>query len=229
MNSTSTKSTHEDDSDDDSFNSCVDYLQRDLYDDVLFQHAIVPKDAVEQDTVIMMNESFSSAYSNRSSLQRQPRNNNVLSSSFTSFIKKDMDGESCNSSHLLSSGGSNDDDLSFMTENTSLGDKLGMGMRMGYTGTELSVVSSEDNEEQRENLLHCGYDSPETILGDSDNFDAWSMMSHDDDIMNDLADVTSPPNSLHTTDPARDSPTAISCTDDPHPGTPMGYFAMSAF
>jgi len=199
-------SNYEDDSDDDSFNSCVGYLQSDLYDDVLFHHAIVPKDTVEQD-VPLMRQSDSLFYGNRSNQWQQKRNN--------------TDGESMTSSHMLSSGASNDDDLSFITDDTSFEEKMenmGMGMGMGR-GMGMLVVSSEEKEEQHEDMLHWEHQAPknsEYVVTPSSNLDEWSMMSDpDDDIIFDLGGVTS----------ATESPPA----SDQRSANSTGYFGRSTF
>lgn len=223
------KSNYEADSDDESFNSCVGYLQRDLYDDVLFHHAVVPKEVVEQDLLITLNDSFSSAYSHRSSQHRQPKNSTVHNALLDTAGNRNglnADVESCTSSHLLSNCTSNDDDLSFITDDTSYDE------RMGCTGTGLSVVSPGEKEE-RESLVD--YDRRESLSpADSTYFDEWSMMSHpDDDIIDGLADLTSAKIPACTATPTYENPDIISFSDDdddpPIENSDTGYFAMSSF
>jgi len=203
-------SNYEDDSDDDSFNSCVGYLKSDLYDDVLFQHAMVPKDTLEQDSLIMRpSDSFSSAYSTRIS---HPQPNTV----------NNIDEESCTSSHLLSTSASNDDDLSFITDDTSFDEKMGMGM--GGIRASLSVVSSGEREEQREALHFCNRAPEAAIAADSSKFDEWSMMSHpDDDVICDLEDVTSAMAS------PSENMTRTSAMAVPPLDKSTGYFSRSTF
>jgi len=111
------------DSDDDSFNSAISGVC-DLYDDVLFQHTVVPKDQAQSSTQGTISrqrsDSFASAHSadQKSCTSADKQLNRFadkqLNRSF--HTANDEDGQSCTSSHLLSSGPSNDDDLTFSTE-----------------------------------------------------------------------------------------------------------------
>lgn len=111
------------DSDDDSFNSAITGVC-DLYDDVLFQHTVVPKDQAQSSTQGTISrqrsDSFASAHSadqescTSADKQLNGSADKQLNRSF--HTANDEDGQSCTSSHLLSSGPSNDDDLTFSTD-----------------------------------------------------------------------------------------------------------------
>jgi len=104
----------DDNSDNDSFNSAV----MDLYDDVLFQYTIIPKEQVDMCS-IQNRESFSSAVS----VERDPSFDipNLLPKTSELFHdgQSHYDEESVTSSHLLSAGTSNDDGLSYITDTLS--------------------------------------------------------------------------------------------------------------
>jgi len=209
-------SNHENDSDDDSFNSCVDYVQNDLYDDVLFHHAMASTctfQVEEQDKLLRRSDSFSSASSNgqarcTSSVFRSKKQDVLMTrarnDSFSTATN--IDGESCDSSHLLSSGTSKDDDLSYVTDNTSFGRKIGLSVMS-------STQKEEQNEEQTEDIMH--WDAPKSsddIATLSSNCDEWSMMSHLDE----------------ATVPSRESTTGTSAATSPL-GCSSGFFGTSSF
>jgi len=225
----------ENDSDDDSFNSAVAYLDIDLYNDVLFRHAIVPKDTIqaeERGELLQRSESFFSTHSVGQasnctfSVFRSKKQDILMSEvgneSFSTALN--VDGESCNSSNLISSGVSNDDDLSFISDNTF---EEGLG---------LSVISSVVREEQIDNIL---YPKEEQIVTSSapilhwgvpvnskdidTNFDERSILSNpDNDIILSLSDVTS------ETTPTLGHTTATSTTILTHESS-IGFFGQSSF
>jgi len=111
--STITEHITDDNSDNDSFNSAV----MDLYDDVLFQYTIIPKEQVEMCS-IENKESFISAVSVEGDLDIHGMKEYVLPQPSELFHdgQSQYDEESVNSSHLLSAGTSNDDGLSYITD-----------------------------------------------------------------------------------------------------------------
>jgi len=105
----------DDNSDNDSFNSAV----MDLYDDVLFQYTIIPKEQVDICAIPNI-ESFSSAVSvDRGPCLDIPNAKEYLLPQASELFhdgQSQYDEDSVNSSHLLSAGTSNDDGLSYITD-----------------------------------------------------------------------------------------------------------------
>lgn len=194
---------YENDSDNDSFDSALSHLACGLYDDVLFHHAIVPKDTVqaeEQYELLRNSESFSSACSvvqtssyTSSDFLNEKQENVTPEVWYDSFpTAPNVDGESCNSSHLISSGVSNDDDLSFSD------DTLEEGMGNSVIPSTLKEKQIEDFLYQKKEqivskssvpILHWGV--PLNPQGTDTNFDEMSSQDTDTNF-DEMSDLLTP-------------------------------------
>jgi len=132
----------DDNSDDDSFNSDV----MDLYDDVLFQYTIVPKE--QEISTMQKSESFASAFSDIASTKEY-----IPQPSLDSFHdgRSQCDGGSeASSILLLSNGTSNDDGLSYISD--ALSAMPGLGEEV-YASSSYTPAKCDDHKDAEESCI----------------------------------------------------------------------------